>query len=124
MTASPQHDIAPISVHAPYLVNLAGPDPALTDKSVVVLAHELRVARAYGAAFVNAHVGSHRGEGVEAGVSRLAAGLLQVRELAGDEWRDVELVLENGSGGGFGLGGTIEELALIETATTAAGIER
>ena len=94
------------------------------DKSVVVLAHELRVARAYGAAYVNVHVGSHRGEGVEAGIARLAEGLVQVRELAGDEWRDVTLVLENGSGGGYGLGSTIEELALIEEAATGAGIER
>jgi deoxyribonuclease-4 len=119
-----EHDIAPMAVHAPYLVNLAGPDPGLMDKAVVVLAHELRVARAYGAAYVNVHVGSHRGEGVEAGIARLAEGLVQVRELAGDEWQDVTLILENGSGGGYGLGSTIEELAQIEDAATAAGIEQ
>jgi deoxyribonuclease-4 len=118
------HGIAPISIHAPYLVNLAGPDPALMDKSVVVLAHELRVARAYGAAYLNVHIGSHRGEGVEAGVARLAEGLATVRAVAHDEWRDVTLVLENGAGGGFGLGSTIEELALVEEAVVAAGIER
>ena len=32
-----------------------------------VLANELRVAEAYGAGFVNVHVGSHRGEGADAG---------------------------------------------------------
>ncbi|HEY3334655.1 MAG TPA: deoxyribonuclease IV, partial [Candidatus Limnocylindrales bacterium] len=126
------HDVTPLSVHAPYLVNLAGPEPAFHAQSIVVLAHELRVARAYGAAFVNVHVGSHRGEGTEAGVARLAEGLALVLahvdeadgqdEAAGaDDGRPI-VVLENGSGSGFGLGATIEELALIEAAVTAAGI--
>src|SRR6478609_10375661 len=111
------HDIAPIAIHAPYLVNLAGPEPAFYDQSIVVLANELRVARAYGAKFVNVHIGSHRDEGPEAGVARLADGLAHVLALA-DHDDDTSppplLVLENGSGGGFGLGARIEELAGIE----------
>jgi len=130
------HDIAPIAIHAPYLVNLAGPEPAFYDQSIVVLAHELRVARAYGASFVNVHIGSHRDEGPEAGVARLADGLAHVLALAeaADAAADGEtlasheggttplLVLENGSGGGFGLGARIEELAGIEAATSAVGV--
>jgi len=130
------HDIAPIAIHAPYLVNLAGPEPAFYDQSIVVLANELRVARAYGATFVNVHIGSHRDEGPEAGVTRLAGGLAHVLALAeaADAAADGEtlashdgattplLVLENGSGGGFGLGARIEELAGIEAATSAVGV--
>ena len=130
------HDIAPIAIHAPYLVNLAGPEPAFYDQSIVVLANELRVARAYGARFVNVHIGSHRDEGPEAGVARLADGLAHVLALAeaADAAADGEtlashdgattpiLVLENGSGGGFGLGARIEELAGIEAATSAVGV--
>ena len=121
------HDVTPIAIHAPYLVNLAGPEPAFFDQSIVVLANELRVARAYGAAFVNVHVGSHRGAGPEAGVARLADGLARALELAdgaedpGDTPAAL-LVLENGSGGGFGLGARIEELAGIEAAAAAVGI--
>jgi deoxyribonuclease-4 len=114
--------VATIAVHAPYLVNLAGPDPVFFERSVAVLANELRVAHAYGAAFVNAHIGSHRGEGVEAGVARLVDGMAAVLDAADGEADDVTLVLENGSGSGFGLGSTIEELALIEEAAAAAGI--
>ncbi len=64
------HGITPLAIHAPYLVNLAGPDAEMHRRSVECLANELRVARAYGARFLNVHVGSHRGEGPEAGTER------------------------------------------------------
>ena len=72
------HGLAPLAIHAPYLVNLAGPEPDLHERSVSVLANELRVAAAYGAQLVNVHVGSHRGSGVEAGIDRVADGIRQV----------------------------------------------
>jgi deoxyribonuclease-4 len=117
-----RHGIAPLAVHAPYLVNLAGSDSSVVERSVAVLANELRVAAAYGASIVNAHAGSHRGDGVAAGTDRLAAGLRRVFDLLGDEAPDVLLVLENGSGGGFGMGMTIAELAEIDRSAAAAGV--
>jgi deoxyribonuclease IV len=116
--------IAPLSVHAPYLVNLASPDEVTWTRSAELLANELRVAAAYGAAFVNVHTGSHRGEGAEAGVARLAEGLCRVFDLAGGEGDGVALILENSAGGGFGLGATLEELGAIDRATAALGIAR
>ncbi|MFN8629609.1 MAG: deoxyribonuclease IV [Chloroflexota bacterium] len=117
-------DVAPVSVHAPYLANLAGPDEETWTRSIELLANELRVAAAYGAAFVNMHTGSHRGEGTEAGVARLAEGLRRVVELAGDEAASVVLILENSSGGGFGMGATPEELGAIDRAAGALGVPR
>src|SRR5450759_790326 len=64
--------LGPLAIHAAYLVNLAGPDANLFEKSLVVLSRELALAPAYGARFVNVHVGSHRGAGVESGVARVA----------------------------------------------------
>jgi deoxyribonuclease-4 len=118
------HDVAPLAIHAPYLVNLAGPEPVFFERSVAVLANELRVAETYGARFVNVHIGSHRGEGAEAGAARLAEGMREVQRRLDGAARDVTLVLENGSGGGFGLGATIEELVLIDQAAEAAGVDR
>ncbi len=118
------HDVAPLAIHAPYLVNLAGPEHAFFERSVEVLANELRVAEAYGARFVNVHIGSHRGEGPEAGAARLAQGVLEVRRRLDGTAAGVTLVLENGSGAGFGLGATIEELRLIDEAAAAAGVDR
>ncbi len=117
-------DIAPLSVHAPYIVNLAGPDEETWQRSVELLANELRVAAAYGAAFVNLHTGSHRGAGREAGVAREAEGVRRVLELAGDEAGAVALVLENGSGGGFCLGATPDELGAIARAAAGLGVPR
>ncbi len=117
-------DIAPISVHAPYLINLAAPEPEIFERSVQAMIHEVRVADAYGARFLNLHIGSHRGAGTEAGVARLVTGLRHVIDGLGGEANGVLLVLENGSGGGFGLGSSIEELAGIERAALGAGIDR
>jgi deoxyribonuclease IV len=124
------HGIAPLAIHAPYLVNLAGPDPDIHERSVAVLANELRVAADYGAQFVNVHVGSHRGAGVEAGIDRLADGILRTfallasdPALAVPDAGGTMLVLENSAGGGFGLGVSLEELAQIEAAVTAAGVD-
>jgi deoxyribonuclease-4 len=116
--------IAPLAIHAPYLVNLAGPEPQSRERSIAVLANELVVAESYGARLVNVHIGSHRGDGAEAGIARLAEGLRGVFEALDGRGADVVVVLENGAGGGFGLGSSVEELAAIEAAVAAAGIER
>src|SRR5664280_714656 len=48
--------LGPLAIHAAYLVNLAGPDAALFERSLGVLSRELAVAPAYGARFVNVHI--------------------------------------------------------------------
>jgi len=118
------HGIAPLAIHAPYLINLAGPDAEMHRRSVECLANELRVAEAYGARFLNVHIGSHRGEGPEAGTDRIAAGIRTAFGLVADRAPDVRLILENASGGGFALGGSLEELQAIDEAVTAAGVDR
>ncbi len=117
-------DITSISVHAPYLVNLATPDDDVWERSVELLASELRVAAAYGAAFVNVHTGSHRGAGAEAGISRIAEGLGRAVERAGETGDGVAVVLENGPGAGFGLGRSPGELGAIDRAAAVAGVPR
>lgn len=122
-----RHGIEPVAVHAAYLVNLAGPDPDLFERSIQVLASDLRGAPSFGARFVNVHIGSHRGEGVPAGVERVADGVarsLALGEL--DDRVDVEtapmLVLENSAGSGWGLGIDIDELSAIADALASRGV--
>ena len=69
------YGIEPVAIHAAYLVNLAGPEPTFWERSVEILAHELRTGQGFGARYVNVHIGSHRGIGVEAGTQRLAHGV-------------------------------------------------
>lgn len=117
-------DIAPISVHAAYLVNLAGDDPVVAERSCALLARELEAGADYGAAFVNVHIGSHRGAGVEGGARRVAENVARVLSTARRDGGLPMLVLENSSGGGFGLGTTVDELARIDAAMAAAGVDR
>jgi deoxyribonuclease-4 len=116
--------LGPLAIHASYLINLAGPDEEFHEKSVAVLAHELVTAQAYGAALVNVHIGSHRGTGAAAGAERVATTLARVFDAVGDRAPDPRISLENSAGGGFGLGSTVEELALVLAAVEARGVPR
>ncbi len=105
-----QHGIAPVAIHASYLINLAGTAEPFAGQSLEGLRHEMRRAPAYGATLVNTHIGSHRGEGREAGLERVAS---VVRSALADAPAGVLLVLENSAGGGDTLGSRIEELAAV-----------
>jgi deoxyribonuclease IV len=99
-----------VAIHASYLINLAGSAEPFASQSREGLAHELSRAPAYGATLVNTHIGSHRGEGADTGLRRIAE---TVRAVLTSAPRSVRLVLENSTGGGDLLGSRIEGLAAI-----------
>lgn len=111
-----EHGFGPLAVHAAYLANLAGPRPEVREKSIAMLQHELRVAPAYGASFINVHIGSHLGTGIEAGVKRVAEAVDQILDGVPATASDALLVLENSAGGGNGIGESIDELIAIHEA--------
>lgn len=115
-------DIRPTAIHASYLVNPAGPDPTFHESSIELLSHELAGAPSFGARFVNVHVGSHRGAGVEAGTERVAETVERALSDVDDGPDAARLVLENSAGGGWGLGATLDELAGIADAIAARGV--
>ena len=115
-------DIAPIAIHAPYLVNLAGPEEELFARSVAVLAHDLRAAPGFYGRYLNVHIGSHRGAGVAAGIARLADGLRLVLDEVDDGPAAARVVLENSPGSGFGIGTSLAQLTEIAEAAAARGI--
>ncbi|HEY8199244.1 MAG TPA: TIM barrel protein, partial [Candidatus Limnocylindrales bacterium] len=145
------NDVAPLATHAPYLINLAGPGDDFWERSIGVVAAELVMAAEYGASFVNMHVGSHLGSGIQAGTIRLATGIVRAFDAeaeARSEPREASepretseapaasdgmtvddelpatapiLVLENSAGSGDGMGSTIEDLAAILDALDGAG---
>ena len=117
-----KYDIAPLAVHAAYLVNLAGDDRDFFDRSVAVLQSDLQAAPGFGAAFVNVHTGSHRGSGLDIGIARLADGVARTLADSPAGADSAQLVLENAAGGGFAVGTTIEELAAIGDAIAARGV--
>ena len=117
-----EFDIAPVAIHASYLVNLAGSEEDLFGRSVALLASELRAAPGYLGRFVNVHVGSHRGAGVAAGTRRLADGLALVAAEVDGGPDAAMIVLENSAGSGFALGTSVAELADILDVAAAAGV--
>ncbi|HET9880092.1 MAG TPA: deoxyribonuclease IV [Candidatus Limnocylindria bacterium] len=112
--------IGRIAIHASYLINLAGGAEPFASQSRAGLIHELQRAAAYGARYVNTHIGSHRGSGHAAGIARIATN---VEAILDETPSEAILVLENAAGGGDTLGATIEELAAI-TAAITRGHER
>src|SRR5215212_705475 len=116
--------IAPVAIHASYLVNPAGADRVNRERSIELLAAELVAAPDFGATLVNVHIGSHGGAGVEAGIDSLVDVVARSRELAAAGASDLPTItLENGAGGGFGLGLDVGELAAIANRLDAAGLD-
>jgi deoxyribonuclease-4 len=114
--------LGPIAIHAAYLVNLAGPDEAFHGQSVDVLRHELAVAPSFGARFVNVHMGSHKGTGLDDGIERIAAGIATALANVPAGPDAAVLVLENSAGGGGGIGVDVGEIATLLGAIAARGI--
>ncbi|HEY0756431.1 MAG TPA: deoxyribonuclease IV [Ktedonobacteraceae bacterium] len=104
------HDLAPIVLHAPYLINLAAPDDLIWEKSIALLRWTLRRGMLLTASYVVFHVGSHKGAGVEAGIERVAQAIERILPETPPE---VMLLLENSVGAGNTLGGPFEELASV-----------
>ena len=106
-----------VFAHSSYLLNLAGPDPALHARSVEGLAEELRRCAALDLGLLVLHPGSHLGTGVEAGIGRAAAGMAEAAgRAAADTGREpARILLEATSGQGNILGRSFAELrALLE----------
>lgn len=103
-----------VFVHAPYLVNLGSPTPATYEKSVGVVAHNLRRAAEIGAEGVVVHTGSFvdptgSADRYEAAMRQVREGLLPILEtLEGEDapW----LLLEPTAGQGRSLCAGAEDL--------------
>ncbi|HLH27396.1 MAG TPA: deoxyribonuclease IV [Acidimicrobiales bacterium] len=123
-----QHDHPTVEAtfcHATYLVNLASPDPTVSERSRQTLSANLRVATGIGAAGLVLHVGSHRGAGSARALPAVARALLDALErvpVAPDRRAPCPILLENTAGAGATMGRTFEELAAVIDA--AGGDER
>ncbi len=106
-----ENDCMPVAAHDSYLINLAAPDPTTLERSVAAFADELQRAAALGIPFLITHPGSHRGEGVEAGLERFVENM--DRAIARSKTSTVMVLIENTAGQGTNLGSTFEEISFI-----------
>lgn len=105
-------DVQPLVSHAMYLINLAASNPSFYAKSRAALAGELARAGAFPCQYAVTHIGSHGGEGREAGMERIVHALDYALTQADNE---VMCLLENSAGSGQYIGAPFEDLAEILT---------
>jgi deoxyribonuclease-4 len=108
--------IEPLAIHAPYILNLASPEPAVWQRSVALYREEYARAAALQAQYLVTHVGSHRGEGEAAGMERVSEAI--TRTLEGGS-APVMILLENTAGSGQGLGYDFDQLAFMRNRVKA-----
>lgn len=101
--------IAPMFIHASYLVNVAG-EPDLVSKSVESLTRTVEVAGLIGAAGVIFHGGSHKGRGFDAVLEQASAALSEVVSKCPP---NVWLVIENSAGMGAHIGSSFSEIGSL-----------
>ena len=104
-----KHDIKPLVIHCPYLLNLASPKKETYELSVEALANEITTCRSLDGDYLVFHPGSHLGTGVEAGIDRIARAITKacdMAELSGD--CKLILLLEMVSGAGTEIGWMFE----------------
>lgn len=100
-----------IIVHAPYLINLANPDPEKQEFALNFLVSEIKRADKMFANAIVLHPGAHLGEGPEAAIKRIADALNKAIEKTND--CTIKIALETMAGKGTEVGRTFEELKQI-----------
>ncbi len=101
----------PVASHASYLINLGTAKAELQAKSTRAFVDEIRRCASLLIPLVVIHPGSHGGDGVKAGLTRITTALDQILEEAASP--DVRILFETTAGQGTGLGSRFEELAWL-----------
>jgi len=110
-----------VVIHTMYLLNLASPDDALYERSIVSLQEEIHRAGMLGIDQIVTHIGAHKGSGIEAGIARIITALDRVlaSEVAAD-YPNVRVLLEDTAGAGTTMGTTFAELGAISNGLSDA----
>jgi deoxyribonuclease-4 len=106
--AAARHGHPPFYFHAVYLINLAGDDPTMRQRSESTLAGYLKAADDLGVDGVIFHTGSHKGGGFEARLPQITTHLRNVLERA--DPKHARLLIENNAGLGGCVGARFEEI--------------
>jgi deoxyribonuclease-4 len=103
-------NLAPITIHAAYLINLASATEITRSRSQELLRWTMQRGAALGAEAVVMHIGSHGGNGEVIGIERLESG---IRAVLKDLEPGPRLLLENDVGAGKTIGSHFEAMAEV-----------
>jgi deoxyribonuclease-4 len=113
-------DPGAVVAHDSYLINLGSPDDVKWEQSVAAFADELRRCDQLGVPYLVTHPGAHMGSGEEAGLARVAAGMIRALEAT----ERATVLLETTAGQGTYLGGRFAHLARLLERTPPALLDR
>jgi len=103
--------VIPVTVHSSYLVNIAGPDDNVTEKSINDLACELERAEVLNIPFVVFHPGAHKGIGEKYALKSIAENINKIFSKSNS--KSTFLLLETTAGEGTTMGYKFEHFAEI-----------
>ena len=103
--------VIPVTVHSSYLVNIAGPDDNVTEKSINDLACELERAEVLNIPFVVFHPGAHKGIGEKYALKSIAENVNKIFSKSNS--KSTFLLLETTAGEGTTMGYKFEHFAEI-----------
>lgn len=102
-----------VVAHAGYLINLASPEPGKLAKSRQALIEEIERCQLLGIEMLIVHPGSHRGGGIDQGLSTVARSLDYAFEAVPNS--RLRILLETTAGQGSNLGDRFEHFSTIIT---------
>lgn len=103
-------DYSKVIVHAPYIMNLCNEEKF--SFSVDFLTEELERVNKLGIKYLVLHPGSHVGQGIETGISRIIDGINMVFQNLGNR-NQVIILLETMAGKGTEVGSNLQEIKAI-----------
>ncbi|MGH9356495.1 MAG: deoxyribonuclease IV [Terriglobia bacterium] len=109
--ATERYGLAPVVVHANYLINLAAVDGLIREKSIAAFRKELERASALGADYLVVHPGSAKGSSPARAVTQSIESLCQAA--AGMKLDGLTVLIENTAGQGSAIGRSFDEVAEI-----------
>ncbi len=98
-----------VVAHDSYLINIASPDNVMWEKSIDALKIELDRCDILRVPYLVSHPGAHMGNGVEAGIDRVAAAVNRIHTELPDG--EPSIAIETTAGQGTTLGRSFEEIA-------------
>ena len=110
-----QNELAPLVIHASYLVNLASTTPQFLEQSIVAFRAELERSVALQADYLVLHPGSFRGGSRDEGLDRVEEAIRRAVTGLQLESKGLTLLIENSAGSEFSLGGSFDQVGeLVE----------
>jgi deoxyribonuclease-4 len=105
------YNLKPLVIHANYLINVAGTDPEMLEKSVTALRAEMERAISMHSEYVVLHPGSFRSCGRQEGIANACSAIARASDGLNMAENGLTLLIENTAGAEFSLGSSFESVA-------------